>query len=338
MHSSTILDRLFLAIGGDRRPRRRLTPSVRPLEGRQLLSASPSVEPVASATMTQTATFPNLESLPNVATQAFLYFSAPMGTLTEVDVVTSGSFSTQFEAENLGSTSSNITGTTSANLTINLPSGPIPLVIPSVTEAFSAAPFDGTLNYGGTSGNDFAPATSTSPTQTAVLTSPADLAAFTGQFRIPLSVSGHTSGIATSTNNDLSDNFSTQTSATITLIYHYTPNLPILNPPSSTGSGGTTPASSPSPSTGSSPAASAPTAPSGSGSSSQPLSTQPQDPSTQGSNDTSTVAHKSSHKVVHHTLSSRVRKASGVYSSKVKTHSGNRLQSLTAQFFRKAHG
>ena len=54
------------------------------LEGRQLLTGPPT------ATMTQTITFPNLESLPNVANQALLYFSSTMGTLTEVDVVTSG--------------------------------------------------------------------------------------------------------------------------------------------------------------------------------------------------------------------------------------------------------
>ena len=40
MHLPTVLDRLFLPMTSGRRPRRRLTPAVRPLEGRQLLSAS----------------------------------------------------------------------------------------------------------------------------------------------------------------------------------------------------------------------------------------------------------------------------------------------------------
>src|SRR5271157_3500065 len=87
MHLPTVLDRLFLPMASGRRPRRRLTPAVRALEGRQLLSASPAG---ASATMTQTATFLNIESLPKFATQAILYFSPTMGTLTEVDLVTSG--------------------------------------------------------------------------------------------------------------------------------------------------------------------------------------------------------------------------------------------------------
>jgi hypothetical protein len=210
-------------------------PAVRHLEGRQLLSAAPT------ATMTQTATFPNLESFPNVATQAFLYFSAPMGTLTEVDVVTSGSYSTDFSAENLAPSTSAIQGTTKANLSINLPSGAIPVTIPSVTENFNASAFDGTLNYAGTSGKDFGPVTSSAPTQTTVLTSPADLAAFTGNFRIPITVSGHATGSATSSNgNLLSDGFKTQTSVTLTIIYHYDPNLPSLNPPPANSSGSQT--------------------------------------------------------------------------------------------------
>jgi hypothetical protein len=214
------------------RPRRRLAPALLELEGRRLLSALPP----PAASMTQTATFPDLESLPDVATQALLYFSASMGTLTEVDVVTSGSYSTEFHAENLGTSNSAITGTTTANLSINGPGGSIPVTIPPIAESFSAAPFDGTLDYGGTSGKDFAAQTSNSAPVTTVLTSPADLAAFTGNFRIPISVSGHAIGSATASDGAVSAGFNTQTSATITVIYHYNPNLPSLDLPTGTGS------------------------------------------------------------------------------------------------------
>jgi hypothetical protein len=213
-----------------KRSRRQLRPAVHALEGRQLLSGSSASVPAPTATMTQTATFPNLESFPDAATQAFLYFNSSMGTLTEVDLVTSGSYTTQFEAQNLGATSSEITGTTTGNVSINVPTGAIPVTIPAVTENFEAAPFAGTLEYGGTSGNDFAPVTSNSASQTTVLTSPADLSAFTGNFRIPITVSGHATGTATSTNGQLSDNFNTQTSVTLTVIYHYTPNPPSQDP------------------------------------------------------------------------------------------------------------
>ncbi len=230
MRLSDNVDRIFSASAGSRRPRRQLVPAVGALEDRQLLSAAPT------ATMSQTATFPNLESMPNVANQAFLYFSSTMGTLTEVDVVTSGSYTSQFAAENLGSTASTITGTTTGNLSINVPTGAIPLTIPSAAESFNASAYDHTLDDAGTSGKTFAPIVESSAPQTTVLTSPAELAAFTGNFRIPIAVSGHATGNASSTNNDLSDSFTTQTSVTVTIIYHYTPSLPSLDPPGNSGS------------------------------------------------------------------------------------------------------
>src|ERR1700756_4723960 len=64
MDRPTILvRRLFPRV--NRRPRRGLPPAVRPLEGRRLLTGGGQ----ASATMTQTVTFPDLESQPNLATQ-----------------------------------------------------------------------------------------------------------------------------------------------------------------------------------------------------------------------------------------------------------------------------
>jgi hypothetical protein len=108
MHRPTLLDRLFGSLTRGRRRRRRLVPAVRPLEDRQLLSG-------ASAVMSQTATFPDLESSPTTSSQEILYFSSAIGTLTEVDLVTSGSFQSEFYAENLGNSSSTITGTTSGN-------------------------------------------------------------------------------------------------------------------------------------------------------------------------------------------------------------------------------
>jgi hypothetical protein len=156
--------------------------------------------------------------------------------LTEVDVLTSGSYTSKFSAENLGSSSSTIDGTTSAALTVNVPTGGIPLSIPSVTESFNATPFDGNADNAGSSGKQFAAVTSSSDVETRVFTSPVDLAAFAGNFRIPITVSGHATGITTSTNHEGSGSFSTQTAVTITLVYHYTPNLPSLDP-SSGGSG-----------------------------------------------------------------------------------------------------
>lgn len=216
-----------------RRPRRGLTPEIGRLEDRRLLTAAPT-----TATMTQTATFPDLESLPTVSNQALLYFGATMGTLTEVDVVTSGSFQTQFSADNLAATSNAIVGTTTGDLAVNLPTGSIPVDIPAVTETFDAQSIGDSTTM--------APVTSSSTPQTTVFTDPASLADFTGFARMPMSVTGHAVGAATAGNGDISTGFQTQTSVTITVTYHYTPFAPGTGPapvsspstpPASSGSG-----------------------------------------------------------------------------------------------------
>jgi hypothetical protein len=307
MDLANFRDRMVLATPRNRRSRRQLTPAVGLLENRELLS---------SATMTQTATFPNLEAYPNVADQAFLYFSSTMGTLTEVDLVASGSYTTQFYAENLGASNNQISGTTNANLSINLPSGPLPLSIPSVTENFTAGPYDGTLNYSGTSGKEFATETSSAAPETTVLTSPSDLAAFTGQFRIPVTISGHATGSASETNGHLSDGFNTQTSVTLTVIYHYIPNL---SSPTCSGSssGSSAPSSGSSPSSGSTPTSTAPTTPTGTGSQSQPVTTQSQQTSSHGRRKAKAAV---SHKTVQHATVGRVRPTSAVHPARVHAH------------------
>jgi hypothetical protein len=180
--------------------------------------------------MTQTETFPDLEANPALSDQALLYFSATMGTLTEVDVVTSGSFTSQVSVENAASTGQTVQATTSANLSINVPTGAVPVVIPSVTQS---------VNVSALSDQSLPTVTSSSTPQTMVLTSPAALAAFTGHFRIPISVAGHATGSVTPNDANVSDSFNTDTSATITVIYHYIPDLPGIGSSPGTSSPGT---------------------------------------------------------------------------------------------------
>ena len=141
----------------------------------------------------------------------FCISARSMGTLTEVDVVTSGSLQHAILCREPRVVEQHDHGNDERQLSINVPTGAIPVTIPSVTETFNASAFDGILvDYGGTSGKDFAPVTSSSAAQATVLTSPADLAAFTGNFRIPITVSGHATGSVTSSNGDLSDSFKTR--------------------------------------------------------------------------------------------------------------------------------
>jgi hypothetical protein len=170
MYPPTLLERFCLPSTCDRRRLRQFTAAVLPLEDRRLLSAS--------AMMTQTAAFPDVVSHPNVSTQAFLYFDSSMGTLKEVDVVATGSFTAQF--------------------------GP-----------------------SGTSGKDYVLNANSSTPQTTRLTDSADLAAFTGKFRIPISVNGNATTSSSPGQGDLS--------ATITVNYQFDPNYPSLDPTPSPG-------------------------------------------------------------------------------------------------------
>ena len=191
--------------------------------------------------MTQTAMFPNPKLLPNMATQAFLYYNSTMGTLTEVDLGASGP---------------------------GIPAAP-PLV----------------------------------------LTSPADLAAFTGNYRIPTSV------VESAGNGYLSPDFNTQTPITITVTYHYIPNLPSLDPPSSPSPDSPGP-SVPSPS----PTNAAPAAPTGTVSDVQAVSAQPQHSSSHAREKKPMLAAISSHESAHHRLDGLLRPRLVGHSSRVKMH------------------
>jgi len=90
----------------------------------------------------------------------------------------------------------------------------------SVNQSFDASAFEETLDYGGSSGKTFAQVTNGATHRKTVLTSPADLAAFTGHFRIPIAVSGHALGSTAREDGDVSADLRTDTSATITVVYH----------------------------------------------------------------------------------------------------------------------
>jgi hypothetical protein len=72
--------------------------------------------------------------------------------------------------------------------------------------------------------------TSNSTPHTAVSTSPADVAAFTGHFCIPIGVAGHATGSTDPDDGEVSAGFATQTSATISVVSQYMPDLPGLDP------------------------------------------------------------------------------------------------------------
>jgi hypothetical protein len=187
MNRPTLLERFCLPFVSNRRRRHQFTAAVIPLEDRRLLSNVPGLDP-SSAVMTQTAWFPNIQTNPTLSDQAILFFSPTMGTLKEVDVVTTGLFTAQF-------------GTGATSVKVN----------------------------------------SISPTaQATEFTDSAHLAAFTGSFRIPLSVAPSSSA--------------GDPTATIIVKYYFAPSLPSLDPAPS-------PALSPTPTSATSPIGASSTVP-----------------------------------------------------------------------------
>jgi hypothetical protein len=150
-------------------------------------------------------------------------FDPSLGQLTGVDIVNSGSLTSQIKVENLDSAPATITGTVAGDLALTGP-GSISLdtVANSVNESFQAGAFDGQIDFAGASGNDFGPK-STTGSKSISLTDAADLAAFTGTGSVTFSEDAHATSMATGAGNLLTQINSTA-SADVTVVYHYIPS------------------------------------------------------------------------------------------------------------------
>jgi outer membrane biosynthesis protein TonB len=208
-----------------RRSRQRMTPQLLGLENRQLLTGGPA----QVQTMVQQVAFPQAYTNFN-STGTVPGFDPALGTLIAVDVVNSGSITSEFYTENLGSSPTTITGIVSGSLMASGPSATIPVGIPQVTQTFDAAAYDGTEDFSGASGKDFTPVVS-SGTSALTITDPAALAGYVGNGPVTFTESANAIANASApTSGSMAAGFNTQAAATITVVYHYIPNTP---PPSS---------------------------------------------------------------------------------------------------------
>ena len=160
-------------------------------------------------------------------------FDPALGTLIAVDVVNSGSITSEFYTENLGSSPTTITGIVSGSLMAIGPAATIPVGIPQVTQTFDAAAYDGTTDFGGTSGKDFTPVVS-SGAAALTITDPAALSGYVGNGPVTFTESANAVANASApTSGSMAAGFNTQAAATITVVYHYIPNDPPLSSPQS---------------------------------------------------------------------------------------------------------
>jgi collagen type I/II/III/V/XI/XXIV/XXVII alpha len=149
-------------------------------------------------------------------------FDPALGTLDSVNITLTGDETASVAAANLGATAATLGFSETPTLTLVTPD-PTTYVsaTPSVTGGMSLAGYDGSEDFAGTSGRTDQGLTATAPT-TAELTSPSDLAAFTGDGSITLPLYAF-SASSLSGPADLLTQLADQAGATVSISYTYTP-------------------------------------------------------------------------------------------------------------------
>jgi hypothetical protein len=178
----------------------------------------------APATLVKTVTLPS--DLTNYnKTVSLPKFDPTLGTLTSVEVSFTGSITSDVQTENLSITSAaTITANASGVVSVSGPGLNLSVPLTVIDGSFDAATYDGTTDFGGTSGHDFGPKTA-SGTKTASIGDAATLAAFTGTGAgtVDATVSANAEA-SSSGGGSLATNAVTSAAAAITVTYHYTPN------------------------------------------------------------------------------------------------------------------
>jgi uncharacterized repeat protein (TIGR01451 family) len=171
----------------------------------------------------QTVTIP--DTLAGFSIQkAVNQFDPSLGDLQEVDILNSGAITSDIRAENTSTlVGANITGLVQGSLTLLGPNG---LSINSTASQnagnFQAAPFDGTIDFGGTSGVDLGSKTATATSQGSALTGQ-DMNSFIGTGQVTFTENVNVQSSASGGGNLLAGITSTA-NATITVRYKYRPH------------------------------------------------------------------------------------------------------------------
>ena len=168
-----------------------------------------------------TATFPSVEStVPFSGTMSIPKFNAALGTLTSISFTLTGGLTATQKFENGDDVSATITVTTTGTMTLQRPdTSTLVVTIPTVQNTATVGPFDGNINFAGTSGLTFAPKVgSLSNTQT--YSGAGDMALFTGSGNITLPViATGSSGGTGAANVTIQASLTGQASASVTYTY-----------------------------------------------------------------------------------------------------------------------
>jgi protocatechuate 3,4-dioxygenase beta subunit len=177
------------------------------------------------ATKSYTATFPATATNWS-GSQTVPQFDTSLGTLTEVDITVSDPLTSTIKIENLDSAAATIHASVTGTAVLTGPSLTGLSSNLSATQTFNAAAFDGTIDFGGPSGETVGPIT-TPASGSITLTKASDLAPYLGSGTVTLTETAQASSSASGSGNlVLSVNTTVGTQVTVT--YHYIPsnNLP----------------------------------------------------------------------------------------------------------------
>jgi len=157
-------------------------------------------------------------------TIAFPQFDSSLGTLTEVRFELAGTVQGQASAESLDASASTVTLDLLSTITLSYPDpslGVITTSLPVVSTTQAFLPFDGAIDFAGTSGSTSGLLTATD-TANANLATAGDLALFTGTgfVTLPLTAVGNSSGSGA---GNLTTLFDTDAGATVTVEYDFDP-------------------------------------------------------------------------------------------------------------------
>jgi hypothetical protein len=185
----------------------------------------------ASQTQQVTASFAAFKT-GGTESQTIAQFNPALGTLNSVQIQFNGTMTSDVKVENLDSSPSSVNAQVNGNLTLQGPDGSnLTSVTPTISENTSLSAYDGTLDFGGTSGHDFG-SQSASSQQTVTLTN--NLSAWQGSGNVTLTETAQSSSTVSGSGNQQVQ-IATQGAGAITLIYNYTPaTTPTTTPPPST--------------------------------------------------------------------------------------------------------
>jgi protocatechuate 3,4-dioxygenase beta subunit len=172
-------------------------------------------------TLTRTASVPDSPT-DWTQTVSIAQFNPSLGQLTSIDVINADTFTSHIRVESLDSAPSTITATVSGALTLSGPAVASLLTNSSASQTFQATAFDGTIDFGGTSGHDFGSQTAPGSNQI-TLTNATDLAQFLGTGSVSFTEVTRATSSASGAGNLLTQ-INSSASAHLSVVYHYIPS------------------------------------------------------------------------------------------------------------------